>query len=911
MAVLKTEAVSRFLRANTHKDLADLYNAGMECQVNVGQGDGERTGGEYKGARWAGFTDGLQTWKPFRIPWEANKDPHYRDSEVNWDFDTHVHAIGMTGWDWQNLRSRWVAFDFDAIAGHAEAHTKKLTDAEMEEVRVKACEIPWVTVRKSTGGRGLHLYVNIEDDTLIQTHSEHAAVARSILGVMSALAGFDFSSKVDICGQILWVWRRDMEQVQGLELISEGGSLFELPVNWRDQIDVVIGKKKRAIPGFVENSGEFAELAGQLDRVQLDTSHKRLLQWLQDQEAMWWWDADHHMLVTHTSHLREAHHALGFRGIFRTLAKGVDQQDHNCFLFPARDGAWTVRRYSKGASEHAIWDVDRSGWTFCYYNKEPTLKVISRAYDGVEALKGGFSFREAQVAAEAASYLGITVDIPNYMLNRQAALNMHKDGRIYMEVEKTERDDGGDMHSWLPDKKVWRKVFTKGKQGAETEEVHVFDDLIRHVLANDCDLGWAIYSDGGWKTEPLCHVQSVLSSLGHSATDLKKIIGASVCRGWKIVSRPFEPEYPGDRQWNRGAAQLRVVPSQNDNLRYPHWLKILNHIGAGLDSAVEAHTWCKNVGLQTGADYLKCWLASLFQNPTEPLPYLFLWGSQNCGKSILHESLSLLMTRGVMRADIALSGNSDFNGELEGAIVCVVEETDLRKNMRALNKIKDWVTSIHIPIRAMYKATVMVKNTTHWIQCNNSHLACPILPGDTRITMIHVDKLEHEVAKKEMLIQLEREASDFLRALLDLEIPESPERLRVPVITTSDKGQAAENNQNMLEMFLAENCFNVPGEAITVNDFTLRFHEWLDASAISDWSKIKIGREMPPQFPKGRMHKDGRFYFGNLSWERCEQTQPKWLFANQFLEGATSGQTANGATEQETETAERVAERAT
>ena len=57
-------------------------------------------------------------------------------------------------------------------------------------------------------------------------------------------------------------------------------------------------------------------------------------------------------------------------------------------------------------------------------------------------------------------------------------------------------------------------------------------------------------------------------------------------------------------------------------------------------------------GVLTGADYLKCWIAALFQEPMEPLPYLFLYSQeQNTGKSILHEALSLLLTRGVVRAE--------------------------------------------------------------------------------------------------------------------------------------------------------------------------------------------------------------------------------------------------------------------
>jgi hypothetical protein len=130
----KTEAISAILKARTHADLASLYNIEMECQVNVLQGTGEPVGGEYMGRKWRGWTDGLTTWKPFRIPYNAATNPEYNDSEINFDLDIHVEAIGMTGWNWLRRESRWVAFDFDAISGHSEAHAKKLDPAQIDEI---------------------------------------------------------------------------------------------------------------------------------------------------------------------------------------------------------------------------------------------------------------------------------------------------------------------------------------------------------------------------------------------------------------------------------------------------------------------------------------------------------------------------------------------------------------------------------------------------------------------------------------------------------------------------------------------------------------------------------------------------------------------------------------------------------
>ena len=143
----KTEAIKAFLNASTWSDLAALYNYNIEVQVNVAQDGGEKisTSG-LKGRRSYSYTDGLTSWKSFRIPWKANSKPEYDDSIIKFDLAEHADAIGLTGWDWFNKESLWVAYDFDAISGHS---TNTLADPEIEAVKVAACKIPWITVRKS------------------------------------------------------------------------------------------------------------------------------------------------------------------------------------------------------------------------------------------------------------------------------------------------------------------------------------------------------------------------------------------------------------------------------------------------------------------------------------------------------------------------------------------------------------------------------------------------------------------------------------------------------------------------------------------------------------------------------------------------------------------------------------------
>lgn len=875
----RTQAIKRFLEHNTHADLASLYNHDMEMQCNVAQDGGMRIEGDFKGRQWHGWSDGAQQWKSFRIPYKANSEPEYEDRAINFDLSAHVEGIGMTGWDWKARASRWVAFDFDAITGHSDKHSRKLSEAQLEDVAARLAAVDWCTIRKSTSGKGLHLYVFLDPIVPTSNHSEHAALARAILGQLSALTRHDFASKVDICGGNMWVWHRKMKGTDGLSLIKQGITLGEVPFNWKDHLKVVSGVRKKTLPTFIENQKDersdvdkwFDELTGQQTRTPLDEEHTKLIEWLREHNCAAWWDQDHWMLVTHTYHLKEVHEALQLRGKFATNAAGTEAPtDHNCFAFPIRRGAWAIRRYTPGVAEDPLWDQDGKGWTRIFFNKEPDLKACARAFDGLEHPAGGYSFKHAEQAKQAAELLGAKVELPPWIMTRKSLLKEHKDGRLIMEIDQNSDDMGlGGMEGWISEKGKYKRVYDVRAREPHELDVSAYDDMLRHIVTpggDDC--GWVIKSDEQWRTEPLTNIKLALTAQGFGPKDLNLVLGMNVLKCWTLVNRPFQDEYPSGREWNRNAAQLRYRPTQNiEGLTFPTWLSILNHIGKGLDSAVKEHAWCKSNGILTGADYIKCWIASLFQVPLEPLPYLFLFGAPNAGKSIFHEALTLLVTHGVVRADQALVSN--FNGELANAIVCVIEETDLRRNKIAYNRIKDWVTARQLSIRAMYEAPYMIPNSTHWVQCSNDHLACPIFPGDARIVYIDVGALSPEqlIPKRLLIPKLEKEAPDFLAEVMNLEIPQSPDRLNIPVVTTEAKTVAEEANRSLLEQFVDDNAFYVTGSTIKFSEFYVKFKEWLDPTEVQNWTKIRVGRELPMKYPRGRIMKEsGQHFVGNISW---------------------------------------------
>ena len=878
----RTQAIKNFLMAQATTqypqilDLATLYYEGMEVQVNVDQDGGERISGEFHGRRWIGWTDHVQTWKPFRIPNNANTVPTYEDKEISFDLEAHAQGIGFTGWDWYHRVSKYVAFDFDSITNHKEG----LTETDLERIKQLASDLPFVTVRKSTSGRGIHLYVYVNNVSTMN-HNEHAALARSILSKMSSLTGFDFNTKVDTCGSNMWIWHRKMVGTDGLTIIKQGGILDDIPPNWKDHLTVVSRKRHKIIAkgSDISESNEMEDLANNRIYAPLDETHLKIIKALEDVGGTTW-DSDHAMLTTHTTTLALVHEQLGLRGVFKTISNTEPGSDWNVYLFPNSNGSWVVRRFTKHCTEAPTWEEDGSGWTRCYYNRDATLAIACKSVGGIERERGGFLFREASVALEALQIIGSCVVVPNILLNRETILKERQDGKVTIKIKRENRDDGGTMLSWEPNKDgYWTMIVNAPHKAPDDTEMANYDKVVRHLISSDGnDQGWFINIENKWISEPLVHVKLTLTSMGLNRYEIDNIIGNSIKSCWTLVNIPFQAEYPGGRRWNRDAAQLKYLPrEETSDLNYPHWTLILQHCGTNIDTAVKANPWCKVNGIETGADYLKCWIASLFQEPLQQLPYLFFYGDQNCGKSILWEALSLLMTRGVMDAGSAVTNDANFNAELEGTLLCVIEELNLRRNQDAYTKIKQWVTAIMMSIHRKQKTPYMTKNLTHWMHFANDQDACPVFPGDTRVVVVHVPALNplHLIPKRQLLEELEKEAQDFITEILSLELPPSNDRLNIPPIMTEAKADLQMSNETELQTFLREQCYYVEGSTLSIDVFCDEFFKTLDAMQVSKWSKIKVGKEMPrDKFPKGR-DKSGKWHYGNISFINSESLGPR------------------------------------
>jgi len=151
-----------------------------------------------------------------------------------------------------------------------------------------------------------------------------------------------------------------------------------------------------------------------------------------------------------------------------------------------------------------------------------------------------------------------------------------------------------------------------------------------------------------------------------------------------------------------------------------------------------------------------------------------------------------------------------------------------------------------------------VTNCTHWIQCANRHNYCPVLPGDTRITMIEVPPIRNPV--KDLATKLQHEASDFLAILLDIDIPPSGVRLALPVIESATKRAVQMTNSDPIQQFLTQ--FMEPCDGY-LTEAAAMYSEFIKAYPDTQIKRHGFNRAIPPRFPQGRSNTN-KVAFGNL-----------------------------------------------
>lgn len=848
-------STEKFLKAyQAHSPwLISRYTANLETQIMVKPGIEEVDQGVWTGEG--------ETWSNHRWPYRAGTAPEYTDKKITYDMAKRVQRIGSTWWDFVNCESVAVGLDIDATdSGHAEG-TNQLDEFTLGTVVEKLSQLDYVTLLRSTGGKGVHAYVFFEEGKRPKTdnHNEHTQVALAVLEKIREDTGMDLVQQkiVDVKGVILWLWADTSDENHpGFSVIHE--AIRDLTVD--------------DVPDWASLSPKKNPDKGNYQDCELNAEHQEILDELSEVGYGFRWIPEFNMAHTHTLALKALWHkrkneGRPLKGFFETTSSG--STEINCYITPRPGGAFKVARFGNSVKEHESWFVkDEDSW--CFFNQQPDPMIVIGNYSLAHDMSSATIEREK--LEEALQFL----QVEDFTVPEKKTLQVTYDSSTGNLTASCRYSEGDSIPSgWTKNgKKITARIPIDGSQEARTQTyLDEIDEGFRFVIQPDNTVfGWFHKSNVGWVEYPSSSQlnRTIAQQFGKKAVD--EVISMMQSNPWKLGNEPFQPEELPGRIWNYRAAMLVCEPCERPK-PHPHFDKILNHLGTGLDEAVQAADWTGEWGIENGADYLRFWIASAIKYPFDHLPYLFFFGPQGCGKSIFIETLQMLFPRAC--GDVSSALTTDFNGELRGLVFCYIEEKNLTGKgsaQKAYEKIKEWTLAKYIQIHTKGKTPYMQPNTMKFVHMANQINSLRIDRDDTRVVAVDVPRLVNPIPKSIMFKKLEEEAPQIIRTLMTTNIPPAIERMRVPHLNTKAKMEIGESSMSDVQRFAAERLEQCPGNMIEFQEFYEAYQKAVADQKLNfrPAGKRAIGselRKMPEFLVIGKNGKENKVFLGNVKWK--------------------------------------------
>ncbi len=699
---------------------------------------------------------------------EGNKtEPNWQRDGISWPLE-YAQDIGTTGFT--SAGSFCVMMDVDSIWNHV----KGLEINDLEKVITAVTPLDYVEIRRSTSGKGYHLYVWL-DFIPTTNHDEHAAVGRAVLGKMCHDAQLDFAEAVDKHGRNTWFWStRGQSPNSFAQVKASTRTLVESDIpEWKEHVEVVQRKKTKV---FHTEAGEDSCARSTARR---DDNHERILAALAQEPYTLAWVPDFGCYHVHTLALKAVHEKLDLKGAFDTDSNG--QNPYNAFMFVRPNGVFHVVRL-RDDKEHELWGNTTTGLACIPYNCTLPPEVACRVVGGVRLSPTKFSCDDYAMATKAAALYKIK--LPPFPPEEDRAFNfIFKGDNLFIECDWTKTEK---PHGWGKEGRRLRICNQVEPAPSDNE----FDHMIRHLVSqtND-DAGWAVRrTDGAWGGESKANCRDILLNEGKEMTDAYAVLGKLSLAPWTLVNEPFLDEFLSNRRWNRRAKRL-IVPEPGPT---PYFEMILQHNGQDLDDSVSKNAWCQKWGVKNGADWLRLWAASLFQNPKQHLPALFFWGiANNTGKSAYQRTLGMLIQGEDGATDVFNGLTEKFNSSLAGCVLGYIEDKKLGKE--GFMRVKGWIDSPTIPIREMRTNQYTLPNYFHFIYSANDLFSLGLDGADERFVVIHVpDRPPQDIPWLQLEAELRKEAPAILAHLLAVHVPPAENRVTLPVLMTESK-QIAQN----------------------------------------------------------------------------------------------------------------------
>ncbi len=217
-----------------------------------------------------------------------------------------------------------------------------LSPEEIEKLVNDLKAIPYIYVRRSKSGTGLHVLVPLA--TPIATDKPRPYALAMVNLIAETIPGFNTKRVVDVYGGQLF-----------LHAPNPGQNGFE---NLQSPTELFSGELKPAYPVLKSN---FVPLE------KLEPEHQDIIVWLQSNAKRQFSFAEQ-TYHGHTSDLQRCHQELGLKGSFQTRATGTGESNSNCWLLPISGGAFVVGRWGSKCEDGS---ADHNGYSSCYLNRAP------------------------------------------------------------------------------------------------------------------------------------------------------------------------------------------------------------------------------------------------------------------------------------------------------------------------------------------------------------------------------------------------------------------------------------------------------------------------------------------------------------------------------------------------------------
>lgn len=173
-------------------------------------------------------------------------------------------------------------------------------------------------------------------------------------------------------------------------------------------------------------------------------------------------------------------------------------------------------------------------------------------------------------------------------------------------------------------------------------------------------------------------------------------------------------------------------------------------------------------GNKTHYEYVRKWIAYVFQHPDEPHTALVLCGSQGVGKNSFVEPLGILLGQHYVLLSSISELVSNFNYHLKNAVLIHANEALWGGNKKELGSVKAMITEQTCLIESKGKDRIMVKNFKHIILSSNEDWPVHIDADDRRFFVLRVSEAHKEDHTYFAKIQAELENGGYEGLLYDL-----------------------------------------------------------------------------------------------------------------------------------------------